>query len=175
MNKLINWLYTTWLGNLYFETLLWLDRRDEKKNLRLLSPKEASQIIKQYSLLGDGVKEIKDKVNSLIATKTKEEYNKILKEIDNIISLAERQANDPKSQFVNFLKSNVDFSNKDIKNTTDRAKMVNKRINDMYELQEDKLKRQLIREIRKANQEGDKIKLSQLQMEFKEKYGTRRN
>ena len=175
MNRIINWFYTTWLGNLYFDFLLWLDRRNERNNIRYLTPKEMAQIVRQYSLLGEGVKEVKQKVNTLISSKTKDEYDKILKEIDDMVTLAEREANDPKAQFATFLKSNMDFSNSDIKTTTDRAKMVDKRIKDMYELQDDKLKRQLLRDIRKANEAGDQNKVVQLQTEFNTKYGTRRN
>ena len=175
MSRILNWFYTTWLGNVYFDLLLWIDRRNEKKRIRYLTPKEMAQIVRQYSLLGEGVKEVKHKVNTLISSKTKDEYDKVLKEIDDMVTLAERAANDPKAQFASFLKSNMDFSNSDIKNTTDRAKMVDKRIKDMYELQDDKLKRQLLREIRKATQAGDQDKVVQLQTEFNNKYGTRRN
>ena len=98
----------------------------------------------------------------------------LLKEIEDMVTLAEREANDPKAQFVNFLKSNLDLSNSDIKTVTDRAKMVNKRINDMYELQADKLKRQLLRNIRKAEQEGNEDLAAKLKTEFKEKYGAAR-
>lgn len=175
MNRIVDWFYTTWLGGLYFELLLWLDRRNDRKQLRYLTPKEMAQIVRQYSLLGEGVKEVKHKVNTLISSRTKDEYDKVLKEIDDMVTLAERDANHPTAQFNEFLKSKMDFSNSDIKNTTDRAKMVSKRINDMYELQDDKVKRQLLREIRKATQSGDQDKVAQLQMEFNNKYGTRRN
>lgn len=175
MNRIINWFYTTWLGNLYFELLLWLDRRNERKNLRYLTPKEMAQIVRQYSLLGEGVKEVKHKVNTLISSRTKEEYDKVLKEIDDMVTLAERQANDPKAQFATFLKSNMDFSNSDIKNTTDRAKMVDKRIKDMYELQADKVKRQKLRDIRQAQKEGNIELVKILKQEFEENYGPRRN
>lgn len=98
MNKLVNWFYSTWLGGLYFELLLWLDRRNEKKQLRYLTPKEMAQIVRQYSILGEGVKEIKSKVNTLIQSRNKEEYDKVLKEIDDMVVLAELKPDDPKAQ-----------------------------------------------------------------------------
>jgi hypothetical protein len=167
VNKLINWFYTTWLGNLYFELLLWLDRRNEKKQLRYLTPKEMAQIVRQYSLLGEGVKEVKSKVNTLIASRTKEEYDKVLKEIDDMVTLAEREANDPKAQFASFLKSNMDFSNSDIKNTTDRAKMINKRIDDMKELHKDIEKRRKLRLARQLRKEGKLQDALEIEKEFK--------
>lgn len=175
MNRLVNWFYTTWLGNLYFEFLLWLDRVNSRQETRYLTPKEVAQIVRQYSLLGEGVKEVKHKVNSLIASRTKEEYDTVLKEIEDMVTLAERKSDDPKAQFSNFLKSKMDFSNSDIKTVTDRAKMVDKRINDMYELQKDKLKRQKLRDIRQAQKEGNVELAKQLKQEFEEDYGNRRN
>ena len=64
MNKLINWFYTTRLGGLYFDFLLWSDRRKERKQLRYLTPKEIAQVVRQYSLIREGVKEVKSKVHS---------------------------------------------------------------------------------------------------------------
>lgn len=174
VSKITNWFYTTWLGDLYFRFLLWRDEHNERNKIRYLTPKEMAQVIRQYSILGEGVKEMKSKVNTLVQSKNKDEYDKVLKEIEDMVTLAEREANDPKAQFVNFLKSNMDLSNSDIKTVTDRAKMVNKRINDMYELQADKLKRQLLRNIRKAEQEGNEDLAAKLKTEFKEKYGAAR-
>lgn len=174
-NKIFNWFYSTWFGDLYFRFLLWKDEQEQKNSIRYLTPKEMAQVIRQYSILGEGVKEMKIKVNSLICSKNKEEYDKVLKQIEDMVTLAERDNNDPKAQFANFLRSKMDLSNSDIKTTTDRAKMVNKRINDMYELQDDKLKRKLLRDIRKAEQSNDEKLVEELKTKFKEKYGTRRN
>lgn len=173
MNKLINWFYTTRLGGLYFDFLLWSDRRKERKQLRYLTPKEIAQVVRQYSLIGEGVKEVKSKVHTLVQSRTKEEYEKTLSEINDIVLLAERAENAPQSQVTNFLKSNMDFSNSDIKSTTDRAKMVEKRIGDMYELQEDRLKRAALRAIRTANKQGNTELASKLQEEWMNKYGRR--
>lgn len=173
MNRVINWLYTTWLGGVYFDFLLWLDRRKEKKRLRYLTPKEVAQVVRQYSLVGEGVKEVKSKIHTLVQSRTKEEYEKTLSEINDMVALAERGANAPQSQVTNFLKSNMDFSNSDIKTTTDRAKMVEKRISDMYELQEDRLKRVALRAIRTANKQGNTELANKLQEEWMNKYGRR--
>jgi hypothetical protein len=175
VSKITNWFYTTWLGDLYFRFLLWRDEQNERNKIKYLTPKEMAQVIRQYSILGEGVKEMKSKVNTLIQSKNKDEYDRVLKEIEDMVTLAEREANDPKSQFVHFLKSGMDLSNSDIKSVTDRAKMVDKRINHMYELQSDKVKRQLLRDIRKAEQDGNEELVVKLKTEFKDKYGTRRN
>lgn len=171
LNKLINWFYTTRLGNLYFEFLLWRDRQNDRASLRYLTPKEIQQIVRQYSILGEGVKEVKGKVNKLVESRTKEEYDKVLREIEDMVSLAERDTEDPKAQFVTFLKSRMDLTPSDIKSVTDRAKMVERRINDMKELQDHKVKRDLIKSIRKAKKDNNLELADKLEQEFKEKYG----
>jgi hypothetical protein len=173
MNKLLNWFYTTWLGNVYFDLLLWLDRRKDRKQLQYMTPKEIAQVVRQYSMLGEGVKEIKSKVNVLVGSKTKEEYDKTLKELDNLVCLAQREESSPQAQYTNILKSGMDFSNSDIKNQTDRAKMVEKRIGDMYELQADKQRRSVIRQIRQAHKQGNTELAIKLQKEWDSKYGRR--
>ncbi len=173
MNRLIDWFYTTRLGGWYFDFLLWYDRRKERKQIRYLTPKEIAQVVRQYSLIGEGVKEVKSKVHTLVQSRTKEEYEKTLSEINDMVLLAERPKDGPQSEVTNFLKSNMDFSNSDIKNTTDRAKMIEKRIGDTYELQEDKLKRAALRAIRTANKQGNTELASKLQEEWMNKYGRR--
>lgn len=171
-NKVINWFYTTWLSNLYFKLLLWLDRKNDKK---YLSPKEVSQIIREYSLLDEGVKEMKTRINLLVVSKTKEDYNRILKELEDMIPLAEKIEGNSKYEYIKNLKSKMDFSNVDIKNDTDRARMIERRIEDMKELQDDLNKRKLLRDLREAEKEGNTETINKLKEELKEKYGIRRS
>ncbi len=167
INKLVNWFYTTWVGNLYFEFLLWRDRQNDRASLRYLTPKEIQQIVRQYSILGEGVKEVKGKVNKLVESRTKDEYDKVLREIEDMVSLAERDTNDPKAQFTTFLRSKMDLTPTDIKNVTDRAKMVDRRIKDMKELQEHKVKRDKLRLARKFRKEGKLEEAAEVEKEFK--------
>lgn len=174
INKLKLLFFQSILGDLYFKYLLWVDRIKDKNRLRYLTPKEIQQILKEYSLIDEGVKEIKSKVNALVKSKNSQEYNKVLQEIEDLTLLASRTANDPKTQFANLLKSKIDLSNVQIKNTTDFAKMIDTRIKDMYALQEDKLKRQLMRQLRQAQKVGDLGQVSKLKLELKEKYNVGR-
>lgn len=168
--RFLGWFYGTFLGGLFFEFLLWVDRRKERKHF--LNYKEVAQIVREYSLLDEGMKQIKSKVNSLIVTKSADEYNKLLLEIEDMVTLAERDTNHPKSQLADLLRDMyTKKGNQDIVTLTDRAKMVDKRINDMKELQQDKLKRQLLRKIRKFRIEGNTEEVEKLEQEFKEKYG----
>lgn len=168
--RFLGWFCGTFLGGLFFEFLLWLDRRKERKHF--LNYKEVAQIIREYSLLDEGMKQIKTKVNSLIVTKSADEYNKLLLEIEDMVTLAERDTNHPKSQLADLLRDMyTKKGNQDIVTLTDRAKMVDQRIQDMYELQNHVAKRQLLREIRKLRTEGNNEKADELKKEYDTKYG----
>lgn len=148
--KLRDWFYTTKLGEYYFEFLLWLDRRADRP--RYLTPKEVSQVIRQYSLLNEGVGAVKQHVNSLIKAKNKEEYNSALKNIEDLAPLASRQGDATREQYANFLREvYVKKGDVDIATATDKAKMIEQRINDYKELQAHIVKRNAIREARKNN------------------------
>lgn len=163
-NKIAHFFYTSWLGNLYFEILLYLDRRSSKS---YLTNQEVAQIVRQYSLLGEGVKEVKTKINALIETKTAEDYNNVLSQIENMISLAERKADDPKAQLAKVLRQMyVKKGTKDINSDLDRAKMIDKKIQDTYELHSHIEQRQILRQIRKAKQEGDMQLAAKLEKEW---------
>ena len=171
MNKLINWFYTTALGGLYFEFLLWLDRRNDRPT-RFLSPKEMAQIIRESNKTYDGVAKIKNKVNSLVQSRSTEEYHKILCEIEDLAGLAYNDENSDQAKFTELLRNMyVKHKTHDIVTVTDRAKMIDQRIQDTKEMWDHQAKRQLLRDIRKAGEAGDTQLLNKLQMEFKNKYG----
>lgn len=164
LNKIGVWLLSSPIGNLYFEFLLWLDRRQSKQ---YLNAKEVAQIIREYSLLGEGVKELKFKINSLTKSKDSVEYNNVLSEIEDLISLTKAPEDSPKSAMAKVLRDiAVKKGDRDINSVTDHAKMIEKRIQDMYELQEHKVQRNLLRQIRKAKQEGNTKLVEELEKEW---------
>lgn len=155
MSKLVSKLrqifYTSWLGNVYFELLLYIDRKSSKK---YLSHKEVTQIIREYSLLGEGVREVKGKINTLIKSRSAEDYHKVLGQIEDMMNLAERKADDPKSQLAKVLRNMyVKKGTVDIANDMDRAKMIDQRIKDTYELHDHIEKRNKLRKLRKERNE----------------------
>lgn len=171
MKKVFGWFYGTALGGLYFQLLLWVDRKIDKPS-KYLTPKEMAQIVKQYSLINDGVNEVKKKVNKLINSNSKEEYHLTLSEIEDMMNLAQRDNDSPQANFSKILRDvYIKKSNQDIVTHTDMAKMIDQRIEDHKEMWEHQQKRQLMREIRKAELSGDKQSLEKLRTEFKSKYG----
>ena len=173
MSTILVWFYSTYLGGLYFEFLLWLDRRNSNPT-KLLSPKEMAQIIRESNKTFDGVSRIKAKVATLVTSNSKEEYERVLSEIEDLMNLADWEigANTQQGQFAELLKNiYVKHGNRDIVTNTDKAKMIEGRIQDMHELWADKEKRKLLRDIRKAGQEGDNHLLNKLQTELRTKYG----
>lgn len=143
-----NFFYRSIFGRIYLEFLLFWDNIKPRKRTQL-TPGEVSQIIRQYSLLGEGVKTLKRNINSMMAVKSKEEYHKVLTETEDLALKAQLSDSDPKAKIVNELKSKMDFSTKDIKTDTDYAKMLNQRINDYQNLHAHIAKRNAIREARK--------------------------
>lgn len=168
--KFLGWFYGTFLGGLFFEFLLWVDSKKAPK--QFLTYKEVAQVIREYSLVSEGMNRVKRKVNQLIVSKSADEYNKILSDIEDMLDLAEDDTNSEKAILVNALRQvSVKKGNKDITTLTERAKMVDQRINDMYELQNHVAKRQLLREIRRLRTEGNNEKADELKKEYDTKYG----
>lgn len=169
-----NWFFATRLGGLYFEFLLWLDRHQDKPS-QYLTPKEMAQVIAQYSLLGEGVTKVKRKINNLIVAKTADEYDKTLKEIEDLMVLAERSKDSPQAVFSEALRHMyVKKGNKDIVTHTDKAKMIEGRIEDFMELRKQKESRSMLREIRKLRKEEKVDIADNLEKEWKDKYGKNR-
>ena len=170
LNRFLGWFYSTFLGGMFFNFLLWVDRKRSKKYY--LTPKEVTQVIREYSLVNEGVLQIKKEVNKLITSKSAEEYNTILRSVENMISYAEGESDTPKARLADMLRSlYVKKGTKDIITLTDKAKMIDQRINDMKELQEHTIKRKLLTKIRNSYTEGN-LELAQLlEQEFKTKYG----
>ena len=149
MNRLLNWFYSTRLGGYYFGLLLWLDRI--KNTREKLAPGAIAQIIRQYSLLGEGVKAVKRQINSRVQTKNKDGYHEVLKNTEDLMVYAKRDADDPKSKYAEMFQNSPDLKkNIDIETATDKAKMIEGRIKDYQELRKHKEKRAALREARKA-------------------------
>lgn len=163
--------YATFLGGFYLEFLLWLDgTRDDKK---YLTPKQMAQIVRESSKLAEGTLAIKTKVNALLSSRNKAEYELRLSEIQDLLPLSEYQdTNSSRATYVNFLRSIGDTSKiVDVETATDRAKMIDKKIEAVYELQDYNAKRQLAKSIKKLTLEGNQEEANKLRQEFKRKYG----
>jgi pyruvate/2-oxoglutarate/acetoin dehydrogenase E1 component len=172
MNKILNLFYGTYLGGLYFDFLLWLDRKSNKKAIKYLTPKEMATIVKESNKIHTGVAIIKQKVNSLVNSKSREEYHEILCEIEDLTTLSHRNNTSEVAKFSKMLRDTyVKKGNKDITTHTEMAKMIDQRIEDIKELWEHQAKRQLLRDIRKAGAASDTQLLNKLQLEYKSKYG----
>jgi len=168
--------YTSFLGNIYFNILLWYDnfieRRQRRKNLPNFTTK---QIIKQTNQMyyDIGIKQIKTKINTLTKTATKEEYERVLSELKELLSLAALAPED-KQELSDILYKVAVKKGKDINNDIELAKMVNTRISHFNELQQHKIKRELNKRIRIAYKAGDVNLANDLIQEFKSKYGRSR-
>jgi len=169
-NSILNWFYTTYVGGLYFDLLLWIDRRTDRPT-KFLTPKEMAQITRESSQLTEGVILIKNKINKLVVSKSKEEYNKVLSEIEDMVSHADYERNSDKAKFAHILRQIYVKKGTDIVTMTDRAKMIDQRIQDMGELHSHIIKRNMLRAIRSARTEGNLNEANKLEQEFLKIYG----
>jgi len=180
LSKFFNWFSGTWLGGLYFNFLLWLDSLQGSENSigslfgnsNFSSNKEVTRAVLELRQIAyrEGVGKIKCKVNSLVSSKTKEEYNKTLGEIEDLIEFA-KETDPNKLEMIRILRSAAIFTGgQDIKTHTDRAKMVDKRIGHFRELHSHIESRRLLRTIRQAESDNDKSLAEKLRKEWKEKY-----
>lgn len=173
-SRLAQWFFTTKLGELYFEVLLWLDRKKDNPD-KYLTPKEIAQITRHYSLLDKGIKEVKTKVNIIVNSHTAEEYDKVLKEIEDLFQFSKYDDTSSEHKIAQLMRAiKVKKGNKDIITHTEKAKMIQDRIGDYKQLQDHKLKRETLRDIRKAKKSGDAVLAEKLEQEWKVKYGNRR-
>lgn len=168
----MRFFYTSRIGGLYFEFLLWLENRRLKREIEYSIPTHViPQIVKSsiQELYIIGIKRIKSKLVDLTEAKTKEEYKKVLSELKEIISLSVRPDKN-RQKYIDNLKRVYVYKDKDIKNNVDKARMIERRINDYKELHNHILQRNLRREIRKAVKNGDQKTAKKLEKEWIEKY-----
>lgn len=170
--KVRNWIYSTWIGDLYLQFLIWKDSQ-VSTGPRYLTPKEAATIIREYSLLSEGVTKVKKTVNELVMARSKDEYHRVLSQLNNMIDLSEYDDNDQaRRQFGNVIREiSVKKGNQDIVTPQDKLNMIHQRIEDYKELHAHMEKRKLLRELRKARQENNKELADQLEIQIKGKYG----
>lgn len=178
MKSLKDWYYSSWLGGKHLEFLLWLDSRKQERNY-YLTPQAAQQIIRQYSLLDRGVVEMKGSINKLVMSKSKEEYDALFKEVDNLIDFAAGDSESPQARLADLLRSvhvrkNKEGNEQDVITATDRAKMIEKKIEGVREYQEHVKQRNMLREVRQLRTAGKNEEADKLFKEWQDTYGRSR-
>lgn len=172
--KLLNWMWSTWIGDLYLRLLIWKDSQSQS-GPRYLTPGEAATIVREYSMLTQGVTKAKQTVNALVTSRSKSEYHRVLSELENMIDLSDYGNNDAaRRQFGNVIREiSVKKGNQDIVTPQDKLNMIHQRIDDYKELHAHQAKRNLLRQLRKAKQENNEELVKQLETELQVKYGQR--
>lgn len=172
----INKFYNSRIGGLYLEVLLWWDYRFGPDAPFRASPDfTVAQIVRNAQMIAytRGMKNLKSKINDLAFTKDKEEYNKVLQEVQNLVALAE-ETDPSKIKRSELLKNMYVYKGgKDIRNDTEKAKMIQQRIRDFKQLQNHKASRQILREIRQLKKNGKDKEAKELEKEWSTKHGRR--
>lgn len=169
IEKVKDFFYTSIFGEFYLNILLWNDDRKLKKKRRQFILVNNPVILKSSSQMryDESTTLIKKKIKEISNSESKEDLENTLKNINNLIKFAEKDHNES----IKILKDVYVYKDKDIKNDTDKAKMLKIRIKHYDELKKGKEKRNLNRNIRMAAKKGDKIRVEKLMKEWKEKYG----
>lgn len=174
MNRLLQWFYGTYIGAKYLEFLLWYD--EKKEPTPQLTRTELQQVVVEAQKFAyrEGLSQMKRNIHKLLRSKTQEEYEKVLGDIENLVDHAKKDEDDLTKLRETLYKSYIRTSGRDINSPTEHAKMVDQRIKDYKELHRHQEKRNMLRKIRKLRQEG-KVKIAlKLQKEFEEKYVRRK-
>jgi hypothetical protein len=168
-NKILILFYSSWIGCKYLEFLLWLDDQNSTNTTNYIGINRVV-IEAQKVLYREGIIQIKRKVKSVLEARDKKEYDKALKELTDFLPLAERDSEEAR-KLREALYSVYVKKEKDIKTSTDYAKMIDTRIEDYKELQFHNEKRSLLKQIRKLRRDGELTKALEKEEEFKIKYG----
>lgn len=173
-----------WFLGKYFQLLLKLDEYDSSTNnshdhdsfgigYNNKTNIELNNIVINIQKIAyrEGIGNIKNHVNSIIKAKTPEEYNRVLTEIGDLMEYAKAPGTELDILKKNLYNLHIKTGGKDIKSNKDKAKMINKRIEDFNELKSHKKKRQLLRDIRQAKVNGDTDLHEKLQKQWREYNG----
>lgn len=154
--KLQTYLVNSWLGGLYLDFLIWRQTKENTQKYQTdVLGRPVGQIIREYSLLAQGVSKVKRTVNKMIGKRDAEEYHKTLSSMDNMVDLAKHEAGSGQSKLAEVAREiAVKKGNVDIATPQEKLSMINKRIDDMKELHKHIEKRNKLRQLRKERKNG---------------------
>jgi hypothetical protein len=139
--------YTSFLGIIYFNILLWWDKKKFDRELRNRPSNIAAKIAYNAvkSQYNEGIIRVKGEVAKLVNSRSKVEYERVLANCEELLSLAQNESRED----IEALKKVYLYKERDIVNDTQKAKMISGRIQDYNELHKHKETREKIRQERK--------------------------
>ncbi len=170
MKKLISWFYTTKLGQ------WWLEKQALKKHKELEATLNGLTVKENVSLYFDstqhkyqeGISNVKRKINDEVKIKNFENYNLSLKNKE-LIELAKDETVE-QANFRRMMEKIFVHKDVDVKDQVEKFEMIEKRIDDFYELQRYNEERQLLKNIRSAKRKGDLQLAERLTNDWKQKF-----
>jgi len=113
---------------------------------------------------------IKRSINKAVKNKSKEEYHKVLSQLDELIGLGREET--PHQKAMRKILENIYVAKgADIKTSKDKKKMIDNRISHYKELQTYKEGRTLLKQARVARKEGRTEDSKDLEEQWRKKYG----
>lgn len=155
INKVKRVILSTFIGNIYFNFLLWLDFKKDQLNRANKFSKTQTKMV--YSAVkasyNEGFTKIRDKITTELKNGNREHNEKVLEKTEELLKLAEEEK---LQKDIELLRQACYYKDKDIQNDTQMAHMVERRIKDFKELHAHKERRQKLREQRKADKNDRK-------------------
>jgi hypothetical protein len=139
------------INDLKIRYYLWKDSRQTKIKGTLVPPAITKQVT--HEAYYQGIAKIRKKVQQLIAAPTKEEYERVLKDLTELQNLAIKNDSAEYIKFIETLKSAYVYKGQDVKSDKDKILMVDKRIKHFDELRRHKEFREKARQERKKQNE----------------------
>lgn len=143
------WFLTSIFGLWYFSIILWLDKQKFKRELRNRPNNFAHKIAYNATkaAYNEGINKVKGEIAKLIKSRSKEEYESALTNINELLSLAQ---NEHRAE-IEALKTVYLYKGKDVNSDLDQARMVSERIQHYRELHKHVELRNKVRQERKNN------------------------
>ena len=163
------------LKGLYLDLLVWWDTRKldkfiEKELLSSVGENNAAYYEDDVArLYAEGIARIKGKINSRVKERSAEEYHEVLKQVKNLISEA-REETFQEARRRKMLESAYVRRGSDVKNSRDKKKMIDERIQHYQELQAYNEQRQMLKQIKLLIKEGKDKEAQELTEQWKKLY-----
>ena len=163
---------------MYVYLLMWWKtarlKKDLDNELRIFSKGSLHEIYQDDTQRKyfEGLSKVKKTINAKATTK--EEYEKALGSIKELLSLA-RDETPSQRALRKILKSSLTRSGKDIKTDKDKRNMIQERIGHYEELRKYNEERAIIKEIKQTRKEGNETLATELEDKWRIKYGKIRN
>ena len=168
MRKLVKWFFDRYVDLAFWWNRTKLERElDREFQLYSTARHEIHQDDNERKY-AEGMAIVKNKINAMASSRSKEEYDSVLKEVKDLVSIAREET--PGQLAIRKILTNLSRLPE-----KSRKKMIQERIGHYEELKKYNEERALIKQIKQARKKEDNELADKLQEEWSNTYGKVRN